>query len=153
MGTAPFFAQSKDAQRPSTISPGVAQLSLLAERRPCPAVDKSRLLALPNFRRALRYSVSLNDLEPKQVYEPLDMDKATWSRIENGTQSFPADDLIKLTEIVGNDGLLMWLVHQRGYELRPLKSELQERLDQREAELAEERRENALLRKLILERK
>src|SRR6478609_5925216 len=148
-----FFAQSQDTERVGTISRPGEQIDFLAKRKPCPPVDKAYVLSLPSFRRALRYSLSLADLDPKQVYEPLDMDKATWSRIENGQQAFPPDMLNQLAEITGNDAPLIWLAHSRGYELRPLKSELQERLDAAEANAAELERQNKLMRELLQARR
>lgn len=110
-------------------------------RKVAPPIDKAYLLTLPSLRRAIRYSVSLPDLDPKQVYEPLDMDKAIWSRIENGGMSFPADQLLTLADVTHNDAPLAWLAHRRGYELRPLKSELQEQLDAERAANVELRRQ------------
>lgn len=83
----------------------------------------------------------------------MEMDKAIWSRIENGGMSFPADEITKLADITGNNAPLIWLAQAQGFELRPLKSELQEQLETALAEKAETDRENALLRKLILERR
>lgn len=117
-------------QRPSTKLPdGDSQLELLPSRKITAPVDRTYVLGLPTLRRAIRYSVSLADLDPKQVYEPLDMDKAIWSRIENGGMSFPADRLGALAGLTGNQAPLMWLAHESGFELRPLRSELQERLE------------------------
>jgi hypothetical protein len=146
-------AQTMDSEQVGTISRPVLQLDFVTTRKPCPPVDRVYVLSLPSFRRALRYSLSLADLEPKQVYEPLDMDKATWSRIENGQQAFPPEKLNQLAELTGNDAPLMWLAHSRGYELRPLKSELQERLDAAEVEKAELQRQNSLMRELLTSRR
>lgn len=146
-------AQTMDSQRVGTNLRDSGQVDFVSPRKACPPVDKPYVLSLPSFRRALRYSLSLADLEPKQVYEPLDMDKATWSRIENGQQAFPPDQLSTLAAITGNEAPLIWLAHSRGYELRPLKSELQERLDSITEQLAEAERENALMRQLLTERR
>lgn len=129
------------SQRQSTISTDVAQLELLPTRKPPISLDKGYLLGLPNLRRAIRYSVSLADLDPKQVYEPLDMDKAIWSRIENGGMSFPADQIGTLASITRNHAPLTWLAQQQGFELRPLKSELQEQLEAERASNADLRRQ------------
>lgn len=120
-------------QRQSTASIDVAQLELLPTRKAVAPVDKAYALAMPTLRRAIRYSVSLADLDPKQVYGPLDMDKAIWSRIENGGMSFPADRLNALAQLTGNAAPLMWLAQEQGFDLRPLRSELQERLEAAEA--------------------
>jgi hypothetical protein len=149
MANSPSRDQKMDSQRVGTDSRPVSQVDWLNPRKPCPPVDKAYVLSLSSFRRALRYSLSLADLEPKQVYEPLDMDKATWSRIENGQQAFPPDQLGLLASITGNDAPLIWLAHARGYELRPLKSELEERLAAAEAERAELQRQNDLMRELL----
>ncbi len=153
MAGAPFFGNEKDSQRVGTDSLSVVQLDFVTPRKACPPVDKAYVISLPSFRRALRYSLSLADLEPKQVYDPLGMDKATWSRIENGAQAFPPDQLGNLALITGNDAPLIWLAHSRGYELRPLKSELQERLEAAEARALEAERQNALMRELLTGRK
>jgi transcriptional regulator with XRE-family HTH domain len=134
-----------DAQRKTTPRLGVEQLSLLPARLPSPPPDLSYLRALPNLRRAIRYAMSLADLEPKQVYMPLGKDKATWSRIENGDMSFPADDLVKLCHVIGNDAPLLYLNHAAGYDIEHMvriKSSLEkenEELKARVAELEKER--------------
>lgn len=121
-------------QRQSTkLIDGDCQLDLLPGRKAPGPIDKAYLLALPALRRAVKYSVSHADLDPKQVYEPLKMDKAIWSRIENGGMSFPADRLSALALLTGNSAPLMWLAQEQGFDLRPLRSELQERLEAAEA--------------------
>jgi hypothetical protein len=150
------FAYATDLQSPTNdLSASVEQLELIPERKSKPSapVDKAYLYSLPSLRRAIRYSMSLRDLEPKQVYEQLGKDAAAWSRIENGGISFPADDMAKLIKITGNDAPLQWLAHECGYELRPLKSELQERLEAAEAERAELQRQNDLMRELLTGRR
>jgi plasmid maintenance system antidote protein VapI len=136
-------------QRKSTKSENVEQLCLLSpSRKPSAPVDVAYLLGLGSLRRVLRYSMSLRDLEPKAVYEQLDMDKATWSRIENGGMSFPADDLEKFRQIVGNDAVIMWLVHQSGYDLTSLRKAQDDKdkeIEQLKAELADTNRALNLL--------
>jgi hypothetical protein len=132
------------------------QLDLLPAKRvtkPSAAVDKRYLFGLPNLRRVIRYSISLRDLDAKQVYEPLGKDQAVWSRIESGSASFPAEQLPKLAEICDNHAPLMWLAYRAGYELTPLRSELEQRLEAEQVARAELERENDLLRKLITGRK
>jgi len=129
-----------DHQRRSTKSAAVEQLALLPAKKPCPPPDLAYVASLPNFRRALRYAISLADLEPKQVYGPLDKDKATWSRIENGDMSFPADDLMHFCEVVGNDAVLLWLMCSAGYDLtsiRKAQDDKDKRIAELEAKLAE----------------
>lgn len=145
------FSQKQDLQRQSTKLTGVdgPQLELLAPSRPTSPVDKAYLMSLSSLRRAIRYSMSLSDLEPKEVYEPLGIDKATWSRIENGGMDFPASKLKRFGKITQNHAALMWLAHDDGFDLRPYKSELQAQLEQERAEKAELRKENDVLRGLL----
>src|SRR6478735_3288319 len=121
-----------------------AQLELLpakAPKKPSAPVDKRYLFGLPNLRRAIRYSASLRDLEAKQIYEPLGKDQAVWSRIENGGMSFPADQLLDLANICDNHAPLMWLAYRAGYELQPLRSDLERQVEAKDAEIAELRKQ------------
>lgn len=150
------FAQNSDLQRStSDLSDSVGQLDLLGGDRAkvSAQVDKRYLFTLGSMRRAIRYSMSLRDLEPKQVYEQLGKDAAAWSRIENGSISFPSDDLPTLLKVTGNDAPLRWLAHACGYDITPLRTELEEQLEAERAARAEAERENVLLRQLITGRK
>lgn len=128
------------SQRRSTnLAVDERQLSLLiaAPKKVSATPDLEYIKTLPNFRRAVRYSISLADLEPKQVYEPMGMDKAIFSRIDNGGMSFPADDILKLREITGNNAPLLWLNHQEGIDIRNLPRLLDDK-DREIKELKEE---------------
>jgi len=132
------------------------QLELLPAKKtqkPSAAVDKRYLYGLPNLRRVIRYSISLRDLDAKQVYEPLGKDQAVWSRIESGSAAFPADQLPQLAKICDNHAPLMWLAHRAGFELQPLRTELEQQLEAARAREAELQRENELLCKLLTGRK
>lgn len=149
------FAKRKDIQRSTNDLSASAQLDLLSDgpAKPSAPVDVAYLLGLGSLRRVIRYSLSLRDLEPKQVYQKLGKDAAAWSRIENGGISFPADDIPKLLKITGNDAALRWLAHECGYDIVPLKSELEQQLEQERAARLEAERENALMRELLTGRK
>jgi hypothetical protein len=142
------FEQKLDHQRTSTKSLDVSQLSLLPQRTPPKAPDLTYLVSLPTFRRVVRYSMSLADLEPKQVYEPLGKDKATWSRIEGGDMGFPADLVIPFQSITQNSALVMWLAHQDGYDVTSMRKR-QDDKDKRIAEL-EQRLERAEQEKAVI---
>lgn len=111
-------------------------------------------MGLSNFRRAIRYSMSLADLEPKQVYDPLGKDKATWSRIENGDMSFPSDLIIPFQAITQNDAPLLWLNHSAGYDVGHMvriKSSVELENEKLRAEIAELRRERSTIVKFVQE--
>jgi hypothetical protein len=148
-----------DSQSKSTMSPGLdtPQLSLLPMQKTkvCPPVDVTYLRSIPTLRRAIRYSVSLFDLEPKQIFEPLEMDKAIWSRIENGSMSFPADELVKLSAITQNKAPFLWLAHQFGYDIERLpmlRDDKDRRIAELELQLAQERHDRAVITKFVSER-
>lgn len=135
------FGQKKDCQRPSSFATDVAQLELIPSRKPSAAVDKDHIRRLPSLRRAINYSLSLADMDPKEAYGPLEMDKAIWSRIVNGNMSFPADELPKLKAITGNEAALIWIAHACGFDLRPLRTELEEQLEAERARNTELQRQ------------
>lgn len=143
-----------DPQHKSTALRSVEQLSLLPARKASPQPDVAYLMGLTSLRRAIRYSMSIADLEPKQVYGPLEKDKATWSRIESGDMSFPADDLPKLCQVIGNDAAVLWLAHATGFDLasmRKLQDDKDRRIADLEQQLAEERAEKAAIAKFVRE--
>jgi len=151
---APFFSSHQVAQQSSTMSQDVEQLDLLTaapRRKPSNPVDVAYLRTLPTLRRAVAYSLSLADMDPKEAYLPLQMDKATWSRIINGGQEVPASLLKPLRHLTGNRAPQMWLAYDDGCELVPLKTELEHQLEQERAAHTETQRENELLRRLIKE--
>lgn len=143
-----------DTQRTSTMSTQVEQLHLLPHRTEAKRPDVVYLASLPSFRRAVRYSMSLADLEPKQVYEPLGKDKATWSRIEGGDMGFPTDLLLPFQAITNNDAPLMWLVHSAGYDVNTLRKRQDDKdleIQRLRDELAQERAEKAVIAKFVKE--
>lgn len=102
----------------------------------------------------MRYAISLADLEPKQVYVPLKKDKATWSRIENGDMSFPADDLIAFCDVVGNDAVVLWLDHSRGYDIalmRKLQDDKDKLIQDLKAELRKSEEEKQIIARFVKE--
>lgn len=133
----------KDTQHNTTELSVGQQLTLLSQRPERKEPDLAYLASLPTFRRVLRYSVSLADLESKQVYDPLGKDKATWSRYESGDAPFPAELILPLRGITNNDAPLFWLNYQAGFDLttlRPRESDTERQLREAREEAAELRR-------------
>jgi hypothetical protein len=118
-----------------------------------PTVDLAYVRTLPTFRRAMRYGYSVAGLEPKDVYEPLGHDKATWSKIDSGAMSFQADKILKFCDVTRNIAIVEWLAFQAGHELRPLRSELQERLEAAEARAAAAENELEVVKRFFRETK
>jgi len=147
-----------DTQLNTTKSHRVEQLDFLdgtsTPKASLKEPDLAYLMSLPNARRALRYSLSLADLEPKQVYPLLGKDKATWSRYEAGNIDFPVTLIQPLKTIVQNDAVLLWLNHQSGWDIRSMKrlcDDKDRRIHELEAQLAKERHERAIETKFVRE--
>jgi hypothetical protein len=112
------------------------QPDLFAEpqRKPtAPSVDLDRVRTMPTFRRVMRYSMSIAELEPIDVYRHLGHDKATWSKIESGAMSFQADKILPFCEVTRNIAVIDWLAFKTRHELHPLRSELEQKLEAAEA--------------------
>jgi hypothetical protein len=151
MTAAKSFAQTRVSQQPSTESHDGEQLDFLSEakrKKPSRPVDPAYLHTLPTLRRAVAYSLNLASLDPKEVYSDLKMDKASWSRIVNGTQEVPASLLKRLRVLTGNDAPHQWLAYNDGYRIEPLKTEWQARYEAEVVAHNETRRERDMLLKL-----
>lgn len=82
----------------------------------------------------------------KQASADIGMDKGQWSRIQSGQEGIKWEKLRTFLDRVGNDVPLLWMLHQRGYDLHSLRK----RESVTERELRESREENAALRRLLL---
>jgi plasmid maintenance system antidote protein VapI len=69
----------------------------------------------------------------KELQSRLGVDKAQFSRWQSGTEGVVWPKLVKLMDECGNDAPLLWMLHQRGYDLHTLRktrSEVQRQLDE-----------------------
>lgn len=103
----------------------------------------------PSMLAALMLSVQASGLAPKQIYEPLGMDKARWSKIQSGQGFFPIDKLVELQTLLANDIPLRWLAMQAQCTLVPLLSKTEAELAKREAEIEELKKENKIIKSLL----
>ena len=121
----------------------VEQLELIGRQRVAIPDDYQQQTALKCKSRshALRKCVELGNFEShKEVYLPLGIDQGQWSRIWAGTAFLNPDLKFQLMDVCGNDVPLRYDAHMRGFELRRVRSGLEEKVQQLEADLAEERR-------------
>lgn len=82
----------------------------------------------------------------KQLASDLGVDKGQFSRWTAGTEGVVWPKLAKLMDKCGNDAPVLWMLHERGYDLHAVRrreSELEARLRQAEEE-------NAALRRVLL---
>lgn len=87
-------------------------------------------------------------MEPKQVQAELGLDKAQFSRWESGQEGIVWPKFVSLMDACGNDAPLLWMLHQRGYDLSSLRrqeSETEKALRIAREELDRERLKNRAL--------
>ena len=120
----------------------VAQPSL-----PLGKVSSDEIARKRSFGEAIGLAAELAgyDLD-KQASTDIGMDKGQWSRIQSGQEGIKWEKLRTFLDKVGNDVPLLWMLHQRGYDLHSLRK----RESVTERELRETREENAALRRLLM---
>jgi plasmid maintenance system antidote protein VapI len=80
---------------------------------------------------------------PKQAADIAKIDKSSWSRILSGDEGIKYPKLQTIMDAFGNDAPVLWMAHDRGYELtamRKRETELQARLRVANEEIAALRR-------------
>jgi hypothetical protein len=86
------------------------------------------------------------------IYGFVGIDAGTFSKIKSGTATLQANLISKFTYAVNNTIYSEWLAYQVGCQLVQIETETQRMLRIREEELEAERKENELLRKLLIGR-
>lgn len=127
------------------------QLNLIGKQRVVIADDYQRETAAKCKSRshAVRKCVEISNLEAKEVYGPLGLDQAQWSRIWAGT-AFPNPDLLfPLMDICGNNVPVYYDALMCGFELQRIRVGLEAELEQAKKDLEFER---ALNRRLLQHR-
>lgn len=124
------------------MSAAVEQLELIGKQRVTvpDAYQQETALKCRSRTHALRKCVELSDLEPKEIYGPLGIDQAQWSRIWAGTAFLNPDLLFPLMDLCGNDVPVRYDAIMRGYELTRIKTSLEAEVARLTAELEDERR-------------
>lgn len=124
----------------------------LQMKPPMQELDVTTVSKQPTFTGSLILCQTLSGLEDKELCGKGGVinEAATWSRIKNGANNFPQDNLIKFMDLCGNEAPLIWLADRRGYQLTPKETEWerQARLEREGRMKAEE--ENRLLRSLLM---
>lgn len=69
----------------------------------------------------------------KTLQAELEVDKAQFSRWQGGTEGIVWPKFVRLMDLCGNDVPLLWMLYQRGYDIKSLRK--------RESELERENRE------------
>jgi hypothetical protein len=66
---------------------------------------------------AIDLCLQVGGLEPKQVQADLKLDKAQYSRWTSGQEGIIYPKLSAVMDLAGNDVPLLWMLHDRGYDL------------------------------------
>jgi hypothetical protein len=85
-------------------------------------VSLGDIAKIPSKSAAIARCVQLSGLQDKQIYGPLALDKAHWTRIKQGSANFPPDSESPLMRLCGNHVPLLWSAYHEGFELRPILS-------------------------------
>ena len=83
--------------------------------------------------------------EPKDLQIEFKWDKAQWSRWESGQEGIIYPKLQQVMDHCGNDAPVLWMFHDRGYDL----SSIRKRETELERELRLAREENRALRRVL----
>jgi len=81
----------------------------------------------------------------KELQQQLGADKAQFSRWQSGAEGIVWPKFARLMDVCGNDAPLLWMLHERGYDLHSLRKRESE--TERQNRLLRE--ENAALRRVL----
>lgn len=98
---------------------------------------------------AVALACDVSGLDDKEIYIPLGIDKALFSRMKSGSANLDCDHIAQFCRIVGNRIYPEWLAYQVGCQLQEIESETARQLRVAREQLDAERAENALLRQLV----
>lgn len=90
---------------------------------------------------AIRLAIQASGLEEKEVYMPLGIDKAQWSRIMSGQAHFPTNMYEHFCDLVGNEIVLVWFAFRRGKGLHDLEDAKDKRIRELEEQVADQGKE------------
>jgi hypothetical protein len=126
----------------------VSQLGLPVEVTPVEVARESTLGG------SISLCAKAAGLTPKEVQDALKADRSQFSRWTDDKEGITWAKLSALMDLCGNDAPLFWMLHARGYELNSLRkreSETEKALRIVQEELARERAEREVERRLFRE--
>lgn len=109
----------------------------------------------PTLTGAIALGAAAAGLEmEKELHIPLGIDAGTWSRMRSGTAGYQWKHLDGLCDLIGSDAPVLWMLHQRGYDLHSLRkreTETERELREARERIAELEREREIERRAIRE--
>lgn len=110
------------------------------------ALDPREVTRKSSLGGSIELCLEVAGLEPKQVQGDLKLDKAQFSRWTSGQEGVVWPKLSAVMDRCGNDAPLLWMCHDRGWDLHAMRR----RESQTERENRLLREENAALRRVLL---
>lgn len=128
------------------------QATLTLEKRD---VRPDEIVRKQSLGAAIDLCAELADFElDKQLSDALGVDKGQLSRWQSGQEGIKWDKFIRLMDVCGNDAPLLWMIHQRGYDLHSLRrreTETEQRLREAEDEIRKLKEENRIKTEFVAE--
>jgi len=107
----------------------------------------------PSLSGALALSASAAGLDlEKEIHLPLGIDAGHWTRMRTGTAGIQWKQLAAICDLTGNDAPILWMLHQRGYDLHSLRkteTETERRLREAEERIVQLEHEREIERRAI----
>lgn len=110
------------------------------------ALEPREVMRKSSLGGAIELCLEVAGLEPKQLQADLKLDKAQFSRWVSGQEGVVWPKLAALMDRCGNDAPLLWMNHDRGWDLHAMRRVESE--TERQNRLLRE--ENAALRRVLL---
>lgn len=110
------------------------------------ALEPREVMRKASLGGAIELCLEVAGLEPKQLQADLKLDKAQFSRWVSGQEGVVWPKLAALMDRCGNDAPLLWMNHDRGWDLHAMRR--MESETERQNRLLRE--ENAALRRVLM---
>jgi hypothetical protein len=121
------FSHGEDRQLKSA---ALTQIELPISRRARSACVPREVIAVqPTKIAAIKLCIQASGLEEKEVCSALDIDSGHFARMMSGQAYFPNNKEHALMDLCGNEIPLEWDALRRNKELKPLRSDLEQRLE------------------------
>jgi hypothetical protein len=99
----------------------------------------------------MKLSMQVSVREEKAIKSDLEIDPGQWTRIFSGLAHFPHNKLPDFMDSTGNNVLLEWLAHRRGYGLVMLEDEKDRQIRELQSQLDRERLEREAVQRFLRE--
>jgi hypothetical protein len=107
----------------------------------------------PSLSGALALSAAAAGLDlEKEIHIPLHIDAGHWTRMRTGTAGIQWKQLAAICDLTGNDAPILWMLHQRGYDLHSLRkreNEVERELREAREALEAERDRTRILTEIL----